>query len=281
MQSKLRLLLIFCLVPSLISCQSAGESGEGEKGTEVSSQAGSKPKIKSFVVDAVALSKDYKTWYSYHYRTIHLARDFTGLDTDSSLLAKADFLTKLTSGDFIALKTSERNDVPVYTLQKLNKREPSISATIKNLASNELKNLNMEGKEMPNFSFTDLKGNLYDRTTSKDKVLVLKCWFIGCVACVKEFPELNKLVSEYQQNAGVQFVSLAMDSKPQLEHFLQKKPFNYAVVPNQEEFMQNKLGIMMYPSHLIVNREGKIVKVVNDVNDLIPALKKETEQTRL
>ncbi|GHB77426.1 TlpA family protein disulfide reductase [Persicitalea jodogahamensis] len=236
---------------------------------------------QNFKVDAEALLKDYLTWYGYHYRTIHLAQDFTALDTDSTQLSKQDFLTKLATGNYIALKTKVKAGVPVYTLYKSFRNDPSVQRTIKNLASIELKNLSWEGEQMPAFSFTDLEGNVYDNNSTKGKVLVLKCWFIGCVACVKEFPELNLLVDEYRANPDIQFVSLASDTKPQLESFLTKKPFKYATVSDQAIFMEKELSIKMYPTHLLINKEGKIVKVVNHANDLIPALRKETEKAAL
>ncbi len=236
---------------------------------------------QTYKVDAEALLKDYMTWYSYHYRSIHLAQDFSGHDTDSSQLTKLAFLTKLMTGNYIALKTQVKDGVPIYTLYKSRNDDPDRQRTIKSLVSTELKNLSWEGREMPEFSFTDLTGKTYDKTKTRGKMLVLKCWFIGCVACVKEFPELNKLVEDYQQNPDVLFVSLASDTKSELETFLKRKPFRYAVVPNQDNFMQNKLDIRTYPTHILVNGQGKIVKVVNNVDDLIPALKKETSQPLL
>ena len=266
--------LILGILPILWSCQQT-ENAEKQQETATVENI---PTLadQNLEVDAEALLKDYMTWYSYHYRTIHLAQDFTGRDTDSTQLSKEAFLTKLATGDYVAFKTNLKDGLPVYTLYKSPRNDPSTQRTLENLASIELKNLSWEGKEMPAFRFTDLEGKVYDQASAKGKTLVLKCWFIGCVACVKEFPELNRLVDEYRENPDVQFVSLASDPKPQLESFLKKKPFKYAVVSDQGKFMDNELGIGMYPTHILVNKDGKIVKVVNHADDLIPALRKET-----
>ncbi|WP_373513407.1 TlpA family protein disulfide reductase [Persicitalea sp.] len=271
----LPIVVTLSFLPILWSCQKAENTEQPQKETTAVESIQSMPD-QNFEVDAEALLKDYKTWYGYHYRTIHLAQDFTGLDTDSSQLTKAAFLAKLATGNYIALKTKLKDGMPTYALYRSSKADPDRQRTIKNLVSYELKNTSWEGKEMPEFSFTDLEGKVYNKVKTKGKTLVLKCWFIGCVACVKEFPELNELVDEYRHNPDVQFVSLASDTKPQLESFIKKKPFKYAVVPEQDNFMINKLDIKMYPTHLVVDGSGTILKVVNGADDLKIFLEKQS-----
>ncbi len=270
--------LALCMLSIFWSCQQNEKAEKQQEGLKTVKSTPTLPD-QDFEVDVEALLNDYMTWYSYHYRTIHLAQDFTALDTDSTQLSKETFLTKLATGNYIALKTKIKAGLPIYTLYKTPYNDPRREQTIKNLTSIELKNLSWEGKEMPAFSFTDLEGKVYDNASTKGKILVLKCWFIGCVACVKEFPELNLLVDDYRENPDIQFVSLASDTKPQLESFLKKKPFKYATVSDQEKFMGDQLKVRMYPTHFLINKAGKIVKVVNHADDLIPAIRKELKES--
>lgn len=136
----------------------------------------------------------------------------------------------------------------------------------------------MEGQQIPEFNFTDLNGNKYNTTTTKGKILLLKCWFINCIACVKEFPECNKLVDDYKDRNDVLFISLASDTRNELKKFLNTKVFKYAVIPQMDNYMTNQLNINMYPTHLLVGRTGKIIKVANSVEELEPFLKKEIEK---
>ena len=92
-------------------------------------------------------------------------------------------------------------------------------------------------------------------------------------ACVKEFPELNKLVDEYHGRNDIVFISLALDTKENLLKFLEKKEFKYASVPEMKNYMDKKLNITQYPTHLLIDRNGKIMKVVNRIDDLIPFIK--------
>lgn len=236
------------------------------------------PSQEDFTINAEDILKDFKTWYVYTYYNIHLAQDFIGLDTDSSKINKTKFLRRLATGNFVPFKIFIRNNVPIYRLYKLN-NNLDIQATIKQSALHEILNYKMEGKELPKFNLTDLNGNIYNKTTTHKKIIVLKCWFINCVACVKEFPELNKLVDEYKQNSDVLFISLAMDSRQDLISFLNKRQFKYAVVAEMKKYMEEDLGINEFPTHILIDKNGKIIKVVNTIDDLIPFLKRETEKT--
>jgi peroxiredoxin len=40
---------------------------------------------------------------------------------------------------------------------------------------------------IPDFSFKDLNGNLITNEKYEGKIVVIKCWYIHCAACIKEF----------------------------------------------------------------------------------------------
>ncbi|NTS40363.1 TlpA family protein disulfide reductase [Flavisolibacter sp. BT320] len=274
------ILLSFLL---LFSCNPTGnvEPKNGAPTLTQETQEAAYPSEKHFTVDPEAILKDFMTWYSYTYYTIHLAQDFIGLDADSATLSKAEFLTRLQTGNVVPFKIKEQNNTPVYQLYKLQRPDKDIRANIKQLAATEMEHHKMEGSELPDYAFTDINGRKYNKANTKGNVLLLKCWFINCVACVKEFPELNKLVDHYRDKKDLLFVSLAMDTKEKLVSFLKKKPFSYAVVPEAEGYMSGKLNVSAYPTHILVDRAGKIVKVTNTVEDIIPFVKRQFAETTL
>jgi len=57
--------------------------------------------------------------------------------------------------------------------------------------------------------------------------------------------------------------------------FLNTKDFKYAVVPDKEKYMSEQLRITAYPTHILVGKNGKIVKVVNAITDLVPFIEKQ------
>lgn len=149
--------------------------------------------------------KDYRTWYCYTYYNINLSKDFIGLDKDSNAKEKDAFLKLLVTGNYVPVKIYEKENLPYYKLYTLNSNDMDIRRGIRQIAKNELMNYNMEGKELPAYNLEDLHGRIYNKVNTNGKIIVLKCWFIHCVACVKEFPELNRLVNEYKDRKDILF----------------------------------------------------------------------------
>lgn len=241
----------------------------------LSSCGNAQPVTEATTINPAKLIKDFTAWYNYTYYNVKLSQDFIGLDVDSTSINKTTFLNKLLAGDVVAIRTRMVKDRPVYKLYRFAGINNDIIDTSKQLAYNEKKNYSMEGQPLPAYSFTDIAGKTYNPASTSGKVLVIKCWFIHCVACVEEFPECNKVVEENKASKDVLFVSLAFDTKQQLAEFVKIKPFKYAVVPGMEDYMNNKLAISEYPTHILVNKTGTIVKVVNTIEELEPFLKKE------
>ncbi len=226
--------------------------------------------------DLSILETDFMQWWTYHSKNIILSSEFIPFNENSDQISKNDFLKKLTSGKFIALKLISKDSLTYYKLFKLDKNsDKGIGGTIKNVSAREYKHFKMEGTSFPKFSFTDLNGKTYTSENTKGKTIILKCWFISCKPCVAEFPQLNKLVEKYQNREDVLFISLTFDSKKELRNFLIKKPFDYAVVPDQKDFMEKTLKVHTYPTHFIIDKQGIIQKVVNKADEMISVLESE------
>lgn len=224
-------------------------------------------------VDFIAIEKNFVQWWTYQSKHILLSSNFIAIDESSKTISKGDFLNKLTTGDFIPLKLITKDSLASYQLFKLDQTsDPDIRSTIKNTAYSEYTHFKMEGMNFPKFNVRDINGIEYNNENTKGKIVIVKCWFIACQACVAEFPELNALVKKYQNRNDMVFVSLALDSKEKLSPFLSQKTFNYAVVADQNQLITNELGISSYPTHLIIDGSGKITKVVNRADKMIAAL---------
>ncbi|SFQ58151.1 TlpA family protein disulfide reductase [Hymenobacter arizonensis] len=259
-------------------------SGDNAATTQQESPNATAPGTESnrqFTVNSAALQKDFTTWWNYTYYNVKLSQDFMGLDTDSMVIRKADFLSRLTSGRVVPFKIMVRDDVTYYRLYPINESQPSIRETIKQKAASEIEHYEKEGQLLPAYQFTDITGKTYSPASTKGKVVVLKFWYIGCVACVQEFPEVNRVVDRYKGREDILFVSLAFDDKEALVNFLQGHELKYATVPNMQDFLQFKLGISSYPTHILLDRAGKIVKVVDRIDELAPFLEKQALATSL
>jgi peroxiredoxin len=229
-------------------------------------------------VDPIQIQKSFSDWSVYQSKNIMLSRDFVALDLLSIAISKESFLNELTEGNFIPIRLKSNDSIYYYKLFKIQPNaDSSIKATINQIAFDALKNYKMEGTPFPKFSFTDLNGNSVSNETMKGKIIVIKCWYIHCTPCIKEFPQVNKLATEYKDRNDIVFMSLAEDNPEQLKAFLAKKPLLYSVIPNMKEYMNQALQLNSFPTHFILNKEGLIAKVLPNFESLEVALEKESK----
>lgn len=219
-------------------------------------------------VNPLEIEKNYKKWYDYTLKNIELSYEFTPVDNENVIIAKEDFLNKLKTGLYIPLKIED--DDTLYKLYKLSEQaDKKIKKSIKSSSLVAYNYFKKEGQPLPDFNFTDLNGNNYSKKNVKGKIQIIKCWFINCVVCVQEFPELNELYDRYEGNENVIFLSLAFDKPEKLKIFLAKKAFRFPVIAEQKKYMTKELEIKQYPTHIIVDEDGNIVKMVSNVKALV------------
>ncbi|MEM7370894.1 MAG: TlpA disulfide reductase family protein [Bacteroidota bacterium] len=110
--------------------------------------------------------------------------------------------------------------------------------------------------DAPGFEIEDLEGNALNLEELKGKVVVLNFWFIGCAPCRIEMPGLNEMVKHYE-GKEVEFLAFALDNTDNLNEFLANNEFAYRVIPASFE-VANQYGVSGYPTHVIIDKEGKI-----------------------
>jgi len=113
------------------------------------------------------------------------------------------------------------------------------------------------GETFKPFKIEDIYGNKIDKKAWLGKTVVLNFWFINCAPCRKEIPELNNLVAKYASNPNVMFVAIALDKDFDVKEFITKAPFNYTLV-GDGRYYTDMYNIHSYPTHVVIDREGKI-----------------------
>ena len=221
----------------------------------------------------------FNGYWNYTSKYVKLYEAYTALDTTGKPMDKGKFMQLLSSGDFLPVKRMTTDSVFYYQLHRLGPTvTDEIRMVLKDWAYTQFSNYQHEGKPLPEFNFTDLNGKVFNAETTKGKITVMKFWFVGCQPCVAEMPELNKLVARYKNRDDVAFVSLALDSKEKLEKFLKKVQFDYAVVADQEQYLTAKLNIRQYPTHLVIDKKGRVVNIVSKASEIIYVLDREASK---
>lgn len=226
-----------------------------------------------------SITADFMRYWNYHARYVKLYRDFLALDKDAKPIKKEAFLIKLTTGKYLPLLIHTENSGVSYKLVKIPANlAKDGGAVIADYAKTQLRYFKMEGKPIPKFNFKDVNGVEYSSENTKGKIVLFKCWFIKCLACVKEMPVLNEMVKKYENRKDICFVSLAIDDKKPLQEFLGKTKFDYAVVPNQDKYMTEKLKVRSYPTHFLIDKNGILIKTVQDGEEAAEILEKLASQ---
>ncbi|WP_264538276.1 TlpA family protein disulfide reductase [Flavobacterium sp. N1736] len=229
-------------------------------------------------IDPIQIQKNFNDWSAYQSKKIMLSRDFVALDPLSKETSKESFLDQMANGNFIPIRLKSDDSIYYYKLFKIQpKSDTSIKATINQIGFDAYKNYKMGGTAFPKFSFKDLDGNVVSNESMKGKIIVIKCWYIHCTPCIREFPQVNRLTEEYKDRKDILFISLAEDSPEQLKTFLARKPLSYSVIPDMKIYMNETLDLNAFPTHFILNKEGLISKVLPNFESLEVALAKESK----
>ncbi|MER1968739.1 TlpA disulfide reductase family protein [Castellaniella sp. GW247-6E4] len=76
-------------------------------------------------------------------------------------------------------------------------------------------------------SFQDLNGEDFPLSTLVGRPVLANFWASWCPPCVREMPDLDAL---HREHPGVAFVGLAVDTRANVERFVQKVPVSYPVL---------------------------------------------------
>jgi thiol-disulfide isomerase/thioredoxin len=121
----------------------------------------------------------------------------------------------------------------------------------------EVNNLN---KKLLSFSLVTLEG---DTITSEDligKKIHINFWSTTCKPCIEEFPELNSLKKNYEEQ-GYVFLGIAPESPRKINKILAKRPFDYIIIPDAKRYLKN-IGVDAFPVNFFVDAEGIVKEII-------------------
>ena len=203
--------------------------------------------------------------YCTHLR---LSKDFIALDSNYQMVSKDFFLKSIATGRYLPLWLKSDSTHLCYQLIRL--KDSSIY--LKQLGQVYYQDFSMEGKQLPGYNYVDIKGNVYNKETTKGKTLVINCWFVGCTNCMLEMPALNAIVKQYKNRQDVLFLSLAPDNIFDLQRCLATTKFDYQIIPVSNNYLNNDLNVQSFPKNIIVDKNGKVIKMLEGPKELVAAL---------
>ena len=143
--------------------------------------------------------------------------------------------------------------------------EALVKRVEKEKAIAEAQKLTAEGMPAPDFSLNHPDGSAFVMQSMRGMWVVLDFWGSWCSWCIKGMPEMKKSYEKYGDK--MEIVSIACgDSKEAWLAAIKKYDMNWTnvisadVVPGTDKKVEQIYGITGYPTKIIVNPQGKIVK---------------------
>lgn len=112
-------------------------------------------------------------------------------------------------------------------------------------------------RPMPELSFTDTSGAIWNKETLKGKVLLLDYWATWCGPCAEVKPVVDRIAKKYSDQ-GVVVLSVSIDKKrADLDRFLKKNTFASRVVHDVDSSW-SKMPVRVVPTLFLV-KDGQII----------------------
>ncbi len=124
------------------------------------------------------------------------------------------------------------------------------------------KALQAEGREVPDFTLQDINGKPFALSSLRGKYVILDFWGSWCGWCIKGFPQMKEYYQKYQGKFEILGIDCS-DSDEDWKKAVKEHELPWLHVYNPEDSAVLGLyGIQGFPTKIIVDPEGKIVKTI-------------------
>lgn len=131
--------------------------------------------------------------------------------------------------------------------------------------------LSIDKIDFSNFQFYDTEKKLTSIKLAKGKKYLLDFWFVECAPCIKEHKSIaNNL--EMLKNNNIEIIGVSIDKNHEdWKEFLKEKKYswlNLREVDMPDKQLRTNMMISYFPTYLLVDSEGTILKRMHTFNDL-------------
>jgi peroxiredoxin len=121
------------------------------------------------------------------------------------------------------------------------------------------------GSTFPTFALPDLNGKTVQSKNLNEGLLLIDFWYRACAPCLRAMPSIENLHQRFGKK-GLSVLSINPYDKDaeKLKIFMADRQFSYPVLLDREHVLPNQLGIISYPTLLLVDaRTKEILHVEN------------------
>lgn len=113
------------------------------------------------------------------------------------------------------------------------------------------------GSTLPIRDLRGLAGVSHSWPRADGKYTVIDFYFSGCGPCIQAIPELNAFK---QARPDVAVLAITFDDPEETRRFIAERKLAWDVVPDARDFI-DKLGVMVYPTVMLVDAKGRLIAV--------------------
>jgi thiol-disulfide isomerase/thioredoxin len=119
------------------------------------------------------------------------------------------------------------------------------------------------GIAAPNFTLNDINGKPLSLSSLRGQYVILDFWGSWCIWCIKGFPEMKEYYNKYKGKFQILGVD-CNDTQEKWKAAVQKHelPWLHVYCPRDNRQLMDAYGIQGFPTKILIDPQGKIVKTV-------------------
>lgn len=119
-------------------------------------------------------------------------------------------------------------------------------------------------KKLPNITINDLQGKPVNiiSAAGSEKITILSFWATWCSPCKRELDAVAELYPTWQSDYNTQLIAISIDNAraiSQLKPIIEEKGWEYQVLVDSKQELQQALNFQAVPQTFVVDKEGNII----------------------
>ena len=119
-------------------------------------------------------------------------------------------------------------------------------------------------KRLPNVTIADLQGKPVNiqELPSDGKITIISFWATWCAPCKRELDAISEVYTDWSKDYNTKLVAITIDNAralTQVKPLIQEKGWEFDVLVDSKQELQQALNFQAIPQTFIVDTEGNIV----------------------
>lgn len=118
----------------------------------------------------------------------------------------------------------------------------------------------------PDFTLTDLDGNIHTLSEYKGKTIFINFWATWCSPCKQELPHIQTIYEEYEKEGENGLIVLTIvapeygreGTTEEIKTYVEQEGYKFPVLLDTTAQVFNTYGITAFPTTFMIDREGKV-----------------------